>query len=119
MTEASTGKDLLIAPHLLEAMGRQISPDLLQVIREDGFHFFLGSFISGINVGKYLFLYGQFLLAGRHGMNCPDVSDHGIEWLPQMIDRVVDGNLQAKIVEAGKFNVVYWPVFFEGLSYGA
>ena len=44
---------------LPEVMGWQISPDLLQVIREDGLHFLLDGFISGIDVRKYLFTVGD------------------------------------------------------------
>ena len=51
-------------------------------------------------------------------MDCPYVSDHGIEGFRQMIDRVVDGDLQAKIVETGKFhpgnNAVFSQAFPDG-----
>ena len=51
-TEASTGKEPVDCATSLEVMGRQISPDPFQVIREDRLHLLLGGLVSGIDVGK-------------------------------------------------------------------
>ena len=40
-------------------------------------------------------------------------SNHRIEWFPQMIYRMVNGDLQTKIVEAGKFNAGYGAIFLQ------